>query len=58
MAGTFGASTARRPLWPADWAANRCAKAAPAGPLFDPIIRSMWATSLPSPTSDSPTWKL
>ena len=55
FAGTLGANTARSPLWPAVWAASRCAKAAPTGPSLDPIIRSMWATSLPSPTRDSPT---
>src|SRR5262249_29585856 len=58
LAGTLGASTARSPLWPAVWSATRWAKAMPTGPLFDPIMRSMWATSLPSPTSDSPTMKL
>ena len=31
--------------------------AAPAGPDFEPMIRSMCATSLPSPTSDSPRKK-
>src|SRR5690348_12707111 len=32
------------------------ANASPTGPLLEPMSRSMWATSLPSPTSDSPTW--
>src|SRR5512132_3050556 len=31
------------------------ANASPTGPLLEPMSRSMWATSLPSPTSDSPT---
>src|SRR3954463_4939309 len=31
------------------------ANASPTGPLLEPMRRSMWATSLPSPTSDSPT---
>src|SRR5262249_59731998 len=58
LAGTFGASTARSPLWPAVWSATRWAKAMPAGPLFDPTMRAMWATSLPPPPRDSPTLEL
>ncbi len=50
----FGVSTASRLLWPCDWLARAVAKAWPTGPSFEPISRSMWATSLPSPTSASP----
>src|SRR5215831_13286587 len=55
FAGTFGARTASNPLCPDVCSARRWAKAEPTGPSFDPIIRSMCATSLPSPTRDSPT---
>jgi hypothetical protein len=52
----FGASTASRLVWPCDWFASALANATPTGPSFDPIIRSMCAISLPSPTSDSPMY--
>ena len=35
--------------------AKALAKATPTGPSFVPIIRSIWAISLPSPTNASPT---
>src|SRR5215831_11576941 len=50
----FGVNTASRFEWPAFWLARALAKAMPTGPALSPMSRSMWATSLPSPTSDSP----
>src|SRR4051812_31723058 len=55
FAGRFGATTARRLVCPSFWLTRECANASPTGPLFEPIRRSTCATSLPSPTSDSPT---
>src|SRR3954454_18653070 len=57
FAGRFGATTARRFVWPSFWLMKASANASPTGPSFDPISRSMWATSFPSPTRDSPTMK-
>src|SRR4051794_22925230 len=57
FAGRFGATTARRFVCPSFWFTSASVKASPTGPSFDPMMRSMWATSLPSPTSDSPTMK-
>src|SRR3954447_1027620 len=55
LAGRFGATTARRFVWPSFWFTSAFANASPTGPSFEPMMRSMCATSLPSPTSDSPT---
>src|SRR5213596_3666668 len=57
LAGRFGLTTARRVLCPSRWFAKAFTNACPAGPDFDPMIKSMWATSFPSPTSDSPMKK-
>src|SRR5919199_1039204 len=57
LAGRFGATTARRFVCPSFWFSSAAANAWPTGPSFDPMMRSMWATSLPSPTRDSPTMK-
>jgi hypothetical protein len=54
LAGRFGATTARRVVNPSLLFVSALQNAAPAGPDFEPMIRSMCATSLPSPTSDSP----
>ena len=45
-----------KPFWPElETVINKAlAKATPTGQFLEPMIRSMWATSLPSPTSDSP----
>ncbi len=50
----LGASTARSAVCPWFWLTRALANAAPTGPFLGPIRRSIWATSLPSPTSDSP----
>ena len=55
LAGRLGATTASRFVWPSFWFRSAPANASPTGPSLDPINRSMWATSLPSPTRDSPT---
>src|SRR4051795_7064883 len=55
FAGRFGATTARRLVCPSFWLTREFANASPTGPPFEPISRSTCATSLPSPTSDSPT---
>src|SRR3954449_6704905 len=57
FAGRFGATTARRFVWPSFWLMKASANASPTGPSFDPISRSIRATSFPSPTRDSPTMK-
>src|SRR3954451_24808903 len=54
LAGRFGATTARRFVCPSFWLRSAVAKAWPTGPSLRPMRRSMWATSLPSPTRDSP----
>ena len=54
LTARFGVSTASRLVCPSDWVARALAKAAPTGPVFEPISRSMWAISLPSPTRASP----
>ena len=53
--GRLGVTTARRFVCPSFWLTSEFANASPTGPLFEPMRRSMCATSLPSPTSDSPT---
>src|SRR4051812_6262748 len=57
FAGRFGATTASRVVKPSLLLVSALQNAAPAGPDFEPMIRSMCATSLPSPTSDSPRKK-
>src|SRR5262245_4061478 len=52
----LGVSTASRFEKPCFWLARALANATPTGPVFDPIMRSMCATSLPSPTSASPMY--
>src|SRR5207244_1973538 len=49
FAGRLGATTARRCVKPSVLVDRACVNAAPAWPCFDPMIRSMWATSFPSP---------
>jgi len=55
LVNRFGATTASSEVKPSLLLVNAFAKAASAGLPRGPMIRSMWATSLPSPTSDSPT---
>src|SRR5215208_5658419 len=57
FAGRFGVTTARRVVKPSLLFVSALQKAAPAGPDFEPIIKSMCAISLPSPTNDSPRKK-
>src|SRR5438874_3026099 len=57
FAGRFGATTASSVVNPSLLFESALQKAAPAGPDFEPMIRSMCATSLPSPTRDSPRKK-
>src|SRR6267378_3818261 len=57
FAGRLGVTTARSLVKPSVLFANVLTKACPAWPDFDPMIRSMWATSFPSPTRDSPRKK-
>src|SRR3990172_7528963 len=54
LAIRLGVRTASRLEWPWVWRARALAKATPTGPSIEPIKRSMWATSLPSPTRASP----
>ena len=51
----FGATTASSVVKPSLLLASALANAARPPSRAGPMIRSMWATSLPSPTSDSPT---
>src|SRR5437660_1553690 len=57
FAGRLGVTTASSLVKPSVLFANVLTKACPAWPDFDPMIRSMWATSFPSPTKDSPRKK-
>src|SRR5206468_13012358 len=57
FAGRFGATTARRVVKPSLLFVSALQKAVPAGPVLEPMIKSMCATSLPSPTRDSPRKK-
>src|SRR5918996_4184798 len=57
FAGRFGATTASSVVKPSLLFERALQKAAPAGPVLEPMIRSTCATSLPSPTSDSPRKK-
>src|SRR6266852_6174843 len=51
----FGPTTARSDVKPSLLLVRACANADSAALPRGPMMRSMWATSLPSPTSDSPT---
>src|SRR5260370_38411844 len=57
LAARLGVTTARSLVKPSVLFDRVFTNACPACPDFDPMIRSMWATSLPSPTSDSPIKK-
>src|SRR5438045_9688540 len=57
LAGRLGVTTASSLVNPSVLLDNVLTNACPAWPDFDPIIRSMCATSFPSPTSDSPMKK-
>src|SRR5947207_2136641 len=57
LAGRLGVTTASSLVKPSVLFDNVLTNACPAWPDFDPMIRSMWATSFPSPTSDSPMKK-
>src|SRR5678809_1179246 len=57
LAGRFGVTTAVRVVKPSLLLESALQNAVPAGPDFEPMIRSTCATSLPSPTSDSPRKK-
>src|SRR6185295_4662393 len=57
LAGRLGATTASSVVKPSLLLASALAKAFPAGPDLEPMIKSICATSLPSPTSDSPRKK-
>src|SRR5947209_8774299 len=54
LAGRLGVTTASRLVCPSDSLTKAWANAAPTGPFFDPSSKSIWATSLPSPTRASP----
>src|SRR5271165_6511595 len=58
LVGRLGASTASSAVKPSLLLVRAVAKAVSAGLPRGPIIRSICATSLPSPTSDSPTISL
>src|SRR5688500_20311716 len=57
LAGRFGVTTANSVVKPSLLFVSALQNATPAGPDFDPMTRSICATSLPSPTSDSPRKK-
>src|SRR4029077_20149286 len=57
FARRVGGTTGRSVVKPSLLFVSALQNAAPAGPDLEPIIRSMCATSLPSPTSDSPRKK-
>src|SRR5439155_4503147 len=57
FAGRLGVTTASSLVKPSVLLDNVLTKACPAWPDFDPMIRSMCATSFPSPTRDSPMKK-
>src|SRR4029453_18411414 len=57
LAGRLGVTTAVSGVKPSLLFVSALQNAVPAGPDFEPMRRSMWATSLPSPTSDSPRKK-
>src|SRR6185312_1789124 len=58
LVARLGARTARRDVKPSLLLVSALAKALSAALPRGPMMRSMWATSLPSPTSDSPTMSL
>ena len=55
LVSRLGATTASSDVKPSLLLTNALAKAVSAALPRGPMSRSMWATSLPSPTSDSPT---
>src|SRR5215217_6337143 len=57
LAARLGVTTARSVVKPSLLLVSAWRNAAPAGPCLEPMTRSMCATSLPSPTSDSPRKK-
>src|SRR5437868_7605661 len=57
LAGRLGVTTANSLVKPSVLFDSVFTNACPACPDFDPMIRSMWATSFPSPTRDSPMKK-
>src|SRR5215213_11973740 len=57
FAGRLGVTTASSVVKPSLLFVRAFTNAEPAGPCLEPMIRSMCATSLPSPTSDSPMKK-
>src|SRR5690242_2443093 len=57
FAGRFGVTTASSVVKPSLLFVRALQNAVPAGPVFEPMIKSMCATSLPSPTRDSPRKK-
>src|ERR1700730_15744874 len=57
FAARLGATTASSVVKPSLLFVSALQNAAPAGPVLEPMTRSMCATSLPSPTSDSPMKK-
>src|SRR5580693_2698767 len=58
LTARLGARTARRDVKPSLLLTSALAKALSAALPRGPMMRSIWATSLPSPTSDSPTRSL
>src|SRR5205085_982370 len=56
--GRFGATTAKSEVKPSLLLVSAWANAVSAALPRGPMMRSIWATSLPSPTSDSPTMSL
>src|SRR5262245_13281098 len=50
----LGSRTASRLLCPWLWLARALANAVPTGPSFEPMSRSIWATSFPPPARASP----
>src|SRR5258706_14283835 len=54
LAGRFGGTTARRGVKPALLFVRGVQNAAPAGAVLEPMISSIWATSLPPPTGHPP----
>src|SRR6185369_3464564 len=55
--GRLGVTTASNVVKPSLLFESALTKAAPATPLLEPMMRSTWAISFPSPTSDSPMKK-
>src|SRR4051812_46056613 len=57
FAARFGVTTASSVVKPSLLFVSALQNATPAGPVFEPMMRSMCAISLPSPTRDSPRKK-